>query len=100
MKKRVSSKVKRRLCLLSVVLVAVISIFVGAIFQDWIQIVQNKTLIADLNYEYNELLSQEESLNSEVTKLHDMEYVARYAREKYMYSLPNEIIIKIPNSSK
>ena len=56
MKKRVSSKVKRRLCLLSVVLVAVISIFVGAIFQDWIQIVQNKTLIADLNYEYNELL--------------------------------------------
>ncbi|MCI8467757.1 MAG: septum formation initiator family protein [Bacilli bacterium] len=100
MKKRVSSKVKRRLCLLSGVLVAVISIFVGAIFQDWIQIVQNKTLIADLNYEYNELLSQEESLNSEVTKLHDMEYVARYAREKYMYSLPNEIIIKIPNSSK
>lgn len=100
MKKRVSSKIKRRLCLLSGVLVAVISIFVGAIFQDWIQIVQNKTLIADLNYEYNELLSQEESLNSEVTKLHDMEYVARYAREKYMYSLPNEIIIKIPNSSK
>ena len=100
MKKRVSSKVKRRLCLLSGVLVAVISIFVGAIFHDWIQIVQNKTLIADLNYEYNELLSQEESLNSEVTKLHDMEYVARYAREKYMYSLPNEIIIKIPNSSK
>ena len=100
MKKRGSSKVKRRLCLLSGVLVAVISIFVGAIFQDWIQIVQNKTLIADLNYEYNELLSQEESLNSEVTKLHDMEYVARYAREKYMYSLPNEIIIKIPNSSK
>ena len=100
MKKRVSSKVKRRLCLLSGVLVAVISIFVGAIFQDWIQIVQNKTLIADLNYEYNELLSQEESLNSEVTKLHDMEYVARYAREKYMYSLPNEIIIKIPNSKK
>ncbi|MCI8575356.1 MAG: septum formation initiator family protein [Bacilli bacterium] len=100
MKKRVSSKVKRRLCLLSGVLVVVISIFVGAIFQDWVQIVQNKTLLVDLNKEYNTLLSEEESLNSEVTKLHDMDYVARYAREKYMYSLPNEIIIKIPNSTK
>ena len=100
MKKRVSLKVKRRLCLLSCVLVAVISLCGGAIFQDWIQIVQNKTLLTDLNIQYNHLLSQEESLNSEVTKLHDMDYVARYAREKYMYSLPNEIIIKIPNSTK
>ena len=31
----------------------------------------------------------------EVTKLHDDDYVARYAREKYMYSLPGEFIIKI-----
>lgn len=99
MKKRVSSKVKRRLCLLSCVLIVMISAFVGAIFQDWVQIVQNKSLLAELNDQYNDLLDQEESLNSEVTKLHDIDYVARYAREKYMYSLPNEIIIKIPNSS-
>lgn len=99
MKKRVSSKVKRRLCLLSCVLIVMISVFVGAIFQDWVQIVQNKSLLAELNDQYNDLLDQEESLNSEVTKLHDIDYVARYAREKYMYSLPNEIIIKIPNSS-
>ncbi len=99
MKKRVSSKVKRRLCLLSCVLILMISVFIGTIFQDWVQIMQNKSMLADLNSQYNELLDQEESLNSEVTKLHDIDYVARYAREKYMYSLPNEIIIKIPNSS-
>lgn len=99
MNKRVSSKVKRRLCLLSCVLILMISVFIGTIFQDWVQIMQNKSMLADLNSQYNELLDQEESLNSEVTKLHDIDYVARYAREKYMYSLPNEIIIKIPNSS-
>jgi len=78
----------------------VIGIFVGTIFQDWVQIVENKKMLAELNLKYDDLLDQEESLNSEVTKLHDIDYVARYAREKYMYSLPNEIIIKIPNSPK
>ena len=34
--------------------------------------------------------------NSEVNKLQDDDYVARYAREKYMYSLPDEVIIRIP----
>lgn len=99
MKRRVSTKAKRRLCALSCLLVLVISFFVGTIFQDWVQIVSNKQQLATLNTKYNELLSEAESLNSEVTKLHDIDYVARYAREKYMYSLPNEIIIKIPSGT-
>lgn len=99
MKKRVSrKKMKRRLCVFSCFLVLVLGVFMGTIFQDWIQIVENKSLLAELNEKYTSLLEQEESLNSEVTKLHDVDYVARYAREKYMYSLPNEIIIKIPKS--
>lgn len=100
MKKRVSTKTKakRRLLALSCLLVLVVGLFVGTIFQDWIQIVENKKQIYSLENKYEELLAEEESLNSEVVKLHDVDYVARYAREKYMYSLPNEIIIKIPNS--
>ncbi len=101
MKRRVSTKkfAKRRLCVLFCVLVLVVSYFVGTIFQDWVQIVSNKQQILSLNEKHEVLLSEEESLKSEVTKLHDVNYVARYAREKYMYSLPNEIIIKIPNST-
>lgn len=99
MKRRVSTKAKRRLCFLSGLLVLVISFFVGTIFQDWVQIVSNKQELLSLQTKYETLLSEEESLTSEVTKLHDIDYVARYAREKYMYSLPNEIIIKIPNST-
>ena len=75
----------------------VVSFSIIQIFQDWISIVSNKTEIQNLNNYYDELLAEEESLNSEVTKLHDPEYVSRYAREKYMYSLPGEFIIKMPS---
>lgn len=100
MKKKVSKKAKRRFLLLSSCLVFTISFFVRAIFHDWVQIVENKQQLTTLTSQYTSLLNEEESLTSEVTKLHDIDYVARYAREKYMYSLPNEIIIKIPNSTK
>jgi cell division protein FtsB len=44
---------------------------------------------------YNEKLETEEELKSEISKLQDPEYMARYAREKYLYSGSDEIIIKI-----
>ena len=78
----------------------VVSLSIIQIFQDWISIVSNKTEIQNLNNYYDELLAEEESLNSEVTKLHDSEYVARYAREKYTYSLPGEFIIKMPTKDE
>ena len=43
------------------------------------------------------LKDEEEVLNSDIKKLEDPEYVARYAREKYLYSKDGELIIRIPN---
>lgn len=100
MKKKTLSKAKKRFFLLTIALVVVVSLSIIQIFQDWISIVSNKTEIQNLNNYYDELLAEEESLNSEVTKLHDSEYVARYAREKYMYSLPGEFIIKMPTKDE
>lgn len=82
--------------MLSVFFIGILSLFVGTIFQDWMTIMSNKQDMKSLSNYYTQLLEEEESLTSEVTKLHDNDYVARYAREKYMYSLPGEIIIKIP----
>ena len=45
------------------------------------------------------LQSKEEELNSDIKKLEDPEYVARYAREKYMYSKDGELIIRIPDEN-
>ena len=39
-------------------------------------------------------MDEETALKSEVTKLQNPDYVARYARETFFYSKPNEIIIK------
>ena len=77
----------------------VVSLSVASIFKDWLEIMNNKQQIASLTSYYDELLEEEASLTSEVTKLHDEDYIARYAREKYMYSLPGEFIIKIPTDN-
>lgn len=99
MEKKISKKVKRRLFIqLSVLCVLICALFVS-VFSDLGKILSNKKHINELNTSYTELLEEEESLNSEITKLQDSDYVARYAREKYMYSLPDEVIIRIPTSN-
>ena len=45
------------------------------------------------------LQDKEDELKSDIQKLVDPEYVARYAREKYMYSKDGELIIRIPDES-
>lgn len=97
MKKGTSKKTKRRIRLLSITIFILIGVIFASTFNDLTQIFQNKNEISLLTKEYNILLHDEESLQSEITKLQDSDYVARYAREKYLYSLPDEVIIKLPN---
>lgn len=98
MKKKITKKVKRRLFLQTFCLFFLIGAFIFSVFSDWTKILQNKRKINNLNTKYTTILEEEEALNSEITKLQDPDYVARYAREKYMYSLPDEVIIRIPES--
>ena len=100
MKKKGSKKARKRFIVLSIVFLGIVGFSFASVFRDWMQIMDNKQQIASLTTYYNELLDEEESLTSEVTKLHDSNYVARYAREKYMYSLPGEYIIKVPDESE
>jgi len=99
MNKKTKRKLKRRMTIGIFVLISVVSFFGYALFKDWIQIINNKKQLSQLTTYYNELLTEEKVLSSEVVKLHDDDYVARYAREKYMYSYENETIFKIPDSN-
>lgn len=96
MKKKITKKVKRRLLFLSSIIVLLIGVIVTSVFNDLCQVLKNKSELVLLNEKYDKLMHDEEALQSEITKLQDSEYVARYAREKFMYSLPNEVIIKYP----
>ena len=53
-----------------------------------------------LNDKIASLKEEQEKLNLDLKKLEDPEYVARYAREKYMYSKEGEIILRLPDEDK
>ena len=55
---------------------------------------KNKQEISLLEESYQELLDTEEALKAEVQKLQDPEYVERYAKEKFLYTKEDEIIIR------
>ena len=64
-------------------------------FNIWTQIYQNEQKVQELNEKYERLVDQEYDLSGQVNKLQDPEYVAKYAREKYLYTSDGEKIIDI-----
>lgn len=49
----------------------------------------------NLKQEISNLKEKEKILQSEINRLQDPEYIARYARENYLYSKDGEYIIKL-----
>ena len=93
-KKKVTKKEKRRLTLFVVTFIFIITFMCINIFPDWLKIMANNKEITLLQTTYEDLLDNEESLKAEVQKLQNPEYVERYAKEKFLYTKPNEIIIR------
>lgn len=76
-------------------IVLFIIILISTIFSDMMQIYSNKKQTKELQQRYDMLLEEEASLHSEVIKLQDPDYVARYAREKFLYTKDGEKILRI-----
>lgn len=53
-----------------------------------------------LESKYEKLQEEAEDLKIEITKLQDPEYLAKFARENYLYSKEGELIIKINKTEK
>lgn len=93
---KITKKDRRRLLiwtLLILVVGAYLSVFV---YRYWSQILENNKTKLALEEKYNSLLENEQELSGEVIKLQDPEYIAKFAREKFMYSKPGELIIRLP----
>lgn len=88
-------KEKRRLIIISFVTLLLLSFFATGLYRNFMQILSNRKEAAKLEAEYENLIDRQKSLTSEVTKMQDSNYVARYAKEKYLYSQEGEIIIRI-----
>lgn len=98
-KKGVTKKEKRRLTLFVVTFLGIIIFMCVNIFPDWLKIMSNKRELTILESSYKELLDNEVALKAEVQKLQNPEYVERYAKEKFLYTKPNEIIIRKPDTN-
>ena len=99
-KKRRLKKSKRKLLFMISFLLVLVVFVIGSVFKDWVQIMDNKTAKVELLNKYSTLLEEEQQLKSDVNKLQDPDYVARYAREKYLYTKSGELIIRIPKSNQ
>lgn len=87
-------KEKRRLLFISVTIVVLLVSLVSSVYKDVTKIYKNRKEVAELTNKYENLLADQKKLSSEVAKMQDPEYVVRYAKEKYLYSTDNEIIIR------
>ena len=72
-----------------------IIVLISTVLGDYLTVSRNIKKTNDLKEKYDLLKEEEESLNVEITKLQDPDYIARYAREKYMYSKDGEFILRI-----
>jgi len=94
--KKKNKKAKFRI----LVFLPVCLVILGAIFVSigsyWVKIYDKYQEKQELESEIVALKEKEEELKVEVERLEDPDYVARYAREKYMYSKDGEIILRLP----
>lgn len=95
MKTKKSKKEKKRLFLISVTIIGLLTLLVSSVYKDWTKILNNKSKEIALASEYESLLEEEEALNSEITKLKDDTYLKRYAKEKFMFSESGDTIIRM-----
>lgn len=90
-------KVKRKFFIIAIVYIALGAILLQSVGSTMYQIIAKNKEKREFEKELLELKDKEEELKATVTKLQDPDYVARYAREKYLYSKDGEIIIRIPD---
>lgn len=86
----------RRMLLLGVGSIAIIITMIFTIGKYWVEIFDKYKEKQELEQKLAELQAEEKALQLDADKLQDPDYVARYAREKYLYSKDGEFIIKIP----
>ena len=92
---KLSPKAKFRVSFLMICAIISFSFFIYTLFSNLSQMISNVNEKTALDVNYKESLEEEDNLKDQINKLQDPEYMARYAREKYLYSADDEIIIKI-----
>lgn len=95
MAKRVPKASKRRLVFLTPFIVFVAVYFLFTVGYYGFKLISLKNEQIKLSNDLVQLQGQEQDLKNEIQKLRDPEYLARYAREHFLYSKDGEYIIRL-----
>jgi len=90
------TKARRRMLFLGFSSILVIFVMTFAIGKYWVEIIDKYQEKKELEKQLTALKEKEEQLKVDANKLQNPDYIARYAREKYLYSKDGEFILKIP----
>ncbi len=93
-KRRISKSAKRRLFILVPVTAIFVAYFLISLSYYTFKIYQLKQEEKSLQVELNGLKEDEDNLKTDIEKLQNPDYLARYARENYHYSKEGELVIQ------
>lgn len=99
MAKRKNKMSKRRIAFFGTISLVIILYFVFTLFYYSYRIMVLEKSKSSLQQELSDLQKNEEILSGDIQKLKDPEYIAKFARENYMYSKDGEYIIKIDDDT-
>ena len=95
-KRKNKAKKKLRFFSLGLISIFIIVAVTFTLGKYWIEIYEKYEQKKTLEKKLIALQEKELQLKVDADKLQDPDYIARYAREKYLYSKNGEFIIKIP----
>jgi Septum formation initiator len=80
--------------------VGIAAVLIYTLVINGVRVFQQRQQLAQLQEKKTELLEEKEALAKEVELLNDDEYVARYARDHWIFSGEGEEVVKLPDSKK
>lgn len=99
-KKKITKQSKRRLLIFGTISILIIIYFFISLSYYSVYIYKLKNQETNLTNDLNDLKHDEKLLKTELEKLQDPDYLARYARENYDYTKDGEYVIKINKEEK
>lgn len=90
-------QVKRNFLIISIIYLVIGFLLMETVVKTSYELYTKSKEKKEFQEELTTLKEKEEELKGQVSKLQDSDYIARYAREKYLYSKDGEIIIRIPD---
>ena len=90
-------QVKRNFAIISLIYLVLGFLLIQTVVKTAYELYTKSNEKKKFQVELAELKDKEDELKGQVNKLQDPDYIARYAREKYLYSKDGEIIIRIPD---